>query len=73
MLTFRGTEFFSISNWITDLAAFYVSYDLCDNDCKVHKGFYDLYQRLSQHVIKHVKLYMDKYDEEHIMYELLIG
>jgi hypothetical protein len=40
MLVFRGTVYNSKKNWWDDIEFVPVAYPYCDNNCKVHKGFY---------------------------------
>ena len=40
LLIFRGTEPWDIKNWIEDINFVATGFPLCDNKCKVHRGFY---------------------------------
>lgn len=45
IVVFRGTEPWSIKNWITDLDTLTTNYDACSG-CLVHEGFYSSYLSL---------------------------
>ena len=40
IIVFRGTEVWSIKNWIDDIDYIPTDYPYCNNGCQVHEGFY---------------------------------
>lgn len=40
MAVFRGTLPWSIKDWIDDINFIKTDFPLCNNGCKVHRGFY---------------------------------
>lgn len=67
VLVFRGTLPWDIKNWIEDINFLATNFSLCDNKCKVHRGFYDAYKQIGTKVLSTTKSYMEKYNMSNIM------
>ena len=53
-IVFRGTEPWSITNWINNLDVLRKKYVFCEG-CEVHSGFYDSYLNLEPEVLKNLE------------------
>ena len=51
VLIFRGTVPWDLKNWIEDINFVPTDFPLCDNKCKVHRGFYEAYKQIGSRVL----------------------
>lgn len=68
VLVFRGTVPWQIKNWIQDINFVPTKYPLCDNGCKVHKGFYNDYVQVKDHLKTLVESYGKAFNLSSLMY-----
>lgn len=64
VLVLRGTLPWDIKNWISDINFLKRKYALCDNDCEVHRGFYEDYLDIADNVRNLVKNYTSSFGKK---------
>ena len=64
VVSFMGSK--NIQNWINNINAWQIDYDECEN-CKIHKGFRDSYESISEDLIHDLKLLRGNYPQAKIL------
>jgi predicted lipase len=66
-LVLRGTLPWDIKNWFTDINFLKKSYPWCDNGCEVHRGFYEAYEDIQNHVKNAVQNYTATFKKRYLI------
>lgn len=64
VLVFRGTLPWDVKNWISDINFLKKKYPFCDDNCEVHRGFYEDYEDIQDSVRLAVANYSTTYKKK---------
>jgi predicted lipase len=63
----RGTLPWDIKNWFTDINFIKKKYPHCDNNCEVHRGFYEAYEDIQDHVRASIDNYTATFKKRYLI------
>ncbi|EGR27815.1 lipase family protein, putative [Ichthyophthirius multifiliis] len=66
VLSFRGTLPWLLKNWIEDLDVFKITYEECDNQCEIHRGFEQTFNVIKAQLIENFIFLKQKYPNSKI-------